>query len=212
MVFPFGKTIAPPLTPLLSPPHAAARPQRCPSAAPPRGSSITLLMTLIMSNFFGAEPAQPQAAAGLPEEVPITSPQDLNVVILNHMNELTTRGVPPGGEEDGKKEDQETLTWLTGGDGGTVAAHAVPDDPQTRDKAEDNPKSGESAVPTPMKPTGQGSVDSGTVGASQDGGGDGGTVASQAAPITALPPSPCWTTPRQQRQMKITQSLERVPC
>ena len=78
-------------------------------------------------------------------------------------------GEPLRGHDDGMKEE-ENLTWLMGGDGGTVAAHAVPDDPQTKEPNEDNPKSGESAVPAPMEPVGQG-------------GGDGGAVAAVAAPL-----------------------------
>ena len=40
-------------------------------------------------------------------------------------------------------DGEENLTWLTGGDGGTVAAHAGSDDPQTAETEEYEEKSGE---------------------------------------------------------------------
>ena len=95
--------------PLPSPPHGPARPQRCPLALR-RPSLIYPFMTSLMSTSLGAELAMPQAAAQLPKEGPIylTPLQDLHPIHYN-LKTLYTRGVPPGGEDDGRKEGQEKL-------------------------------------------------------------------------------------------------------
>ena len=113
MVFPFGNAKALPLSgfPSLPPAHGPARPPRRPLARS-WPSMISTLVTLIMGTSLGAEPPGPQAAGDLPEGGPISFPQDLylNFTIDNYVNELITRGVPPGGEEDGKKEGHENLS------------------------------------------------------------------------------------------------------
>ena len=190
MVFPFGKAIAPPLNwfPPLPSAHGPARPPRRPLARRWPSRISNLFVTLLTNTCFGAGQPWPQAAGQPPEGGPISShPQDLNIFDPNKDHqELHSLDVPPGGQEEGTMEE-ENLTWLTGGDGGTVAAHAGSDDPQTAEiKNED--KSGESAVPTTMEPMVHDGGEPGRL-ASKDGGGDGGTVASQAAPISALPPS-----------------------
>ena len=149
MVFPFGKTIAltPNWSPLVPSAHVPARPPRRPSAQRWR-SLIYPFMTSLMNTFLSVGQAMPQAAAQPPKEGPIYSPQDLHFIY--EYDDLTphSRGEPPGGYDDGMKEDDETLQWLKGGGGGTVAALAGPDDPQT-EANEDSQKSGESAAPTP---------------------------------------------------------------
>ena len=90
---------------------------------------ISTLVTLIMGTSLGAEPPGPQAAGTLPEGGPILAlPQDLYFDPSNDNIEPTPRGVPPGGYDEGKREE-ENLSRLTGGDGGTVAAHAGSDNP-----------------------------------------------------------------------------------
>ena len=130
------KAVASPLTPLLSAPRHGARPGGTPIAP----GAMSVLLFVIQQ--LGAQATVPdfRGAAQPPHAAP---PQDLLDVPNDNQIELTSRGVPPGGKEQGTREEKETLTWLMGGDGGAVASHAVPDDPQTEEITEDNPKSGE---------------------------------------------------------------------
>ena len=91
MVFPFGKTMSPTLTPVLSPPHAAPRPPRR-LLAQRRGDLISHTLFLVVAAWPNIE------AAAHPEEGPISHPQDRHFdPIMNDDFMHFTRGVPPGG-------------------------------------------------------------------------------------------------------------------
>ena len=126
MVFPFGKVIAPPPAPVPSPPHAPARPPRCPSAALRRCSPIYHTFLCAVAALLNIGAAEHR------EGGPISPTQDPSIVYDEFT--LPNRSEPPGGDEDGMKEADETSTWLMGGEPGRLAAHADTDDPQTKEQ------------------------------------------------------------------------------